>query len=133
VIASKNERNLPGFERLQYHIGALGAGSGDLLEVFEISRACFFLLGDGDGNVAGILDNVPDGLKARFQSGNPNGGRTHVNPAAGLAKVKRNTDHADVARRDAAVGRAALSHRMRFSVPGSQFSVNPSSHCLAEN
>ena len=86
MIASKNERNLPGFERLQYHIGALGAGSGDLLEVFEISRACFFLLGDGDGNVAGILDNVSDGFKARFQARNPNGRRTHVNPRAGIGR-----------------------------------------------
>src|SRR5208283_5212627 len=119
VIAAEDERNLAGFERLQYQFGALGAGGGDFLEVFGIGRACFFLLGNGDGNVAGILDNVPDGFKARFQSGNANGGGTHVNPAAGLAKVKRNTDHANVARGDAAVGRAALWHS-ELSVVSSQ-------------
>ena len=111
VIAAEDERNLAGFERLQYQIGALGAGGGDFLEVFGIGGACFFLLGNGDGNVAGIFDNVPDGFKARIESGNPNGGRPHVNPAAGLPKVKRNTDHSDLARRDAAVRRAALGHR----------------------
>jgi hypothetical protein len=86
MIATEDERNLAGFERLQHKVGALGAGGGDFLEVFGVGRAFFFLLGDGHGHVAGVFDNVADGFEARFQSGNAHRGRTHVNPAAGLTQ-----------------------------------------------
>jgi hypothetical protein len=64
VIAAEDERNFAGFERLQYQVGAGGAGGGDFLEIFGVSRAFFFLLGNGDGDVAGVFDNVADGFEA---------------------------------------------------------------------
>jgi hypothetical protein len=87
-----------------------------------VSRAFFFLFGDGDGDVASVFDNVPNGFEARFESGNADSGRTHVNSAAGLAKVKRDANHANLARGDATVGCASVSHNKssQFSVPGSQ-------------
>ncbi len=121
VIAAEDERNFAGFERLQHQVGALGAGGGDFLEVLGVGCAFFFLLGDGDGDVAGVFDNVADGFEARFESGDADGGRTHVNAAAGLAEVERNADHADLAWGDAAERRVAL--RPSVSVLSSQFSV----------
>ena len=102
MISAENQRNFAGFQRLQHEVGALGAGGGDFLEVFGAGGAFFLLLGDGDGNVASIFDDVPDGFKARFESGNADRGRPHVNAAPGLAKIERNADHTDVARGDAA-------------------------------
>src|SRR5271155_3810789 len=122
MVAAEDEWNLAGFEGLQDHIGALYTRGRDFLEVFCMGRAFLFLLGDGDGDVASVLDRVSDGFEARFKSGDTDGGRTHVNPAAGLAKVKRDADDTNLARSDAAVGRASLRHRRKFSVPGSQFS-----------
>jgi hypothetical protein len=63
MIAAKDERNFAGFERLQNQVGTLGAGGSDFLEVFGIGGACFFLLGDGDGDVAGVFDDVADSLE----------------------------------------------------------------------
>ena len=107
MIAAEDERNFAGFERLQYQVGALGAGGGDFLEIFGVGRAFFFLLRDGDGDVARVFDNVPDGFEAGFESGDADGGRPHVNAAAGLAEVERNADHADLARGDVAERRAS--------------------------
>src|SRR5258708_4227493 len=107
MIAAEDERNFASFERLQHQIGALYTCGSDFLEVFRVGRAFFFLFGDGDGDVAGVFDNVSDGFEARFESGNADGGRTHVNAAAGLTEVKRNTDHTDLARGDVAEGGAS--------------------------
>src|ERR1035437_5679711 len=84
VIAAEDERNFAGFERLQRQFGALGAGSGDFLEVFGVGCAFFFLFGDGDGDVPGVFDNVPDGFEAGFESGGGAGGGTQVSATAGL-------------------------------------------------
>ncbi len=102
MIAAQDKRNFARFERLQYQVSALDAGGGDFLEVFGIRHALFFLFRDGDGDVAGVFDNVADGFEARFESGDADGGRPHVNAAAGLAEVERNTDHPDLARGDVA-------------------------------
>ena len=110
MIAAEDERNFAGFERLQYQVGALGAGGGNLPEILGAGRAFFFLLGDGYGDVAGVFDQMPDGFETGFESGDADGGRTHINAAAGLSEIKRHTDHADLARGDVAVGRAALGH-----------------------
>src|ERR1700687_1707688 len=107
MIAAEDERNLASFERLQNEVRAFYARGSDFLEVFGVGRTFFFLLRDGHGNVAGVFDNVSDGFEARFESGDADGGRTHVNAAAGLPEVKRNADHADLARSDVAEGCAS--------------------------
>src|ERR1019366_9687081 len=104
---------------LQHQVGALGAGGSDFLEVLGVGRACFFLFGDGDGDVAGVFDDVADSFEAGFESGNADGGRPHVNAAARLAKIKRNANHADVARGDAGERSASLGHS-EFSVVSCQ-------------
>jgi hypothetical protein len=38
-------------------------------------------------------------LEPGFQSGYPDGGRSHINPAARLAQIEGYTEDADVARR----------------------------------
>ena len=122
MIAAENQRNFAGFERLQHQVGALGAGGGDFLQVFGVGCAFFFLLGNGDRDVARVFDDVPDGFEARFQSGDADRRRTHVHAAARLPKVKRNADHANLARSDVAECRASLRHRSssQFSVLSSQ-------------
>src|SRR5258708_1192991 len=107
MITAQDERNFAGFERLQYQVGALDAGCGDFFEVFGVSRSFLFLFGDSDGDVASVFDNVSNALKARFESGDADGGRTHVNAAARLAEVERNADHADLAWSDVAERRAS--------------------------
>jgi hypothetical protein len=102
MIAAEDERNLAGFERLQNEVRAFYARGSDFLEVFGVGRAFFFLLWDGDGDVAGIFDNVSDGFEASFKSGDADGRRTHVNAAPRLAEVKRNADDAYLARSDVA-------------------------------
>ncbi len=62
MIAAKNKRNFAGFERLKNKVSALDAGRSDFLQIFGVRRAFFFLLGDGDRNVAGVFDNVADGF-----------------------------------------------------------------------
>ncbi len=116
---------LAGFERLQYQIGALGAGGSDFLEVLGVGGACLFLFGDGDSDVAGVFNHVANGLEAGFESGNADGGRPHVNAAARLAKIKRDANHADVARGNAGERSASLSHRTssQFPVLGSQLNL----------
>src|SRR5260370_14188900 len=112
MIAAEDERNFASFERLQHQIGALYTCGSDFLEVFGVGRAFFFLFGDRDGDVAGVFDNVSDGFEARFESSDANGGRTHVNAAAGLAEVKRNANHANLARGDIAERRASKWHML---------------------
>src|ERR1700732_5007235 len=107
MIAAEDERNFAGFERLQYQVGTLDAGCGDFFEVFGVGGSFFFLLRDGHSDVAGIFDNVPDGFEACFESGDADRGRTHVNAAARLAEVERNTDHADLAWSNVAECRAS--------------------------
>jgi hypothetical protein len=74
-------------------------------------RAFFFLLGDRDGDVAGIFDDVSNGFEARFETGYADGGGAHVDSAPGLAEVEGNADHADGSRRDAAEGGWSQGHR----------------------
>src|ERR1035438_485295 len=119
VIAPEDERDFAGFERLQHQVGAGGAGGGDFLKIFGVGGAFFFLFRDSDGDIAGIFDDVSYGFETGFQSGDANGGRTHVNAAARLAEVKRNADHADLARSNVAVRCASFRHS-KFSVLTSQ-------------
>src|SRR5258708_3600078 len=107
MIAAQDKRNFAGFERLQYQVGALDAGGSDFFEVFGVSRSFFFLFGDSDGDVASVFDNVSNAFKARFESGNADGGRPHINSSPGLAEIERNADHADLPRSDVAERRAS--------------------------
>ena len=112
VIAAEDEGTLPASSVFSTRSALLGAGGGDFLEILGVGGAFFLLLGDGDGDVAGIFDNVADGFEAGFESGDADGGRAHVDAAAGLAEVERNANHANLARGDVGVGRASLSHRL---------------------
>jgi hypothetical protein len=51
-------------------------------------------------------------VEAGLESGDADGGGTHVNAAAGLAEIERHANHADLARGDVAVRRASLSHTL---------------------
>ena len=100
MISAEDQWDFAGFESLQNQVGALGAGGGDFLQVLGTGIAYFLLFGNGNGNVAGIFDDVADGFKTRFETGNADGGRTHVNTAAGLAEIQGHADHANLARGD---------------------------------
>src|SRR5262249_23223956 len=101
MVSTENERDFAGFERLHHQFGALGAGGGDFFQVFRVGGAFFFLLGDGNGDIAAVFDVVADGFKARFESGDADGRGTHVDAAARLAEVERDADDADVLWSDA--------------------------------
>jgi hypothetical protein len=115
VVAPEDERYFSGLEGLQYQVGAFGAGGGDFLEVFRVGRAFLFLLGKSDGDVARVFHYVANGFEARFETGNADSGGTHIHAAAGLAKIERNADHADLARSDTAERRGSQWHSQFFS------------------
>ena len=107
MISAEDQRNFAGLERFENEVSAFGASRGNFLQVLGVRRAFFFLLRDGDGDVAGVFDDVADGFEAGFESGDADGGWTHVDAAARLAEVERNADHADLAGSDTAVGRGS--------------------------
>src|ERR1700690_1645672 len=120
MISTQHKRNLAGFKRLKHHLSALGTSRGDFLEIFGVGCAFLLLLRNGDGDVAGIFDNVADSFEAGFESSDADGGRTHVDAAAGLAEVERNADDTNLTRTDAAERRGSQRHE---SVLSSQLSV----------
>ena len=81
---------------LMTSLGFLGAGVGDLLEVFGVRIAFGLGLGQGDGNVADVLHVVAERLELGFEAGDAHRRRTHVHAAARLPKVERHADDADV-------------------------------------
>ena len=68
-----------------------------------------FLLGESNGNVAAVFDVMADGFEAGLESGDADGGRAHVDAAAGLSEIERHSDDANLARNDAAEF-SGLSH-----------------------
>ena len=101
MISTKRKRDFSGFEGLDDELGMLGARGRDFFQIFRVSVAFFFLLRDGDGNVAAVLDFVTEGLEAGFQAGHADGRRSHIDAASRLAKVEGNANDADFSGRDA--------------------------------
>lgn len=58
--------------------------------------AFLFLLGDGDRDIPSVFDDVTEGFKAGFESGNADGGWSHIDAAAGLSEIERDADDADL-------------------------------------
>src|SRR5262249_3977241 len=73
-------------------------GGGDLLQIFRVLVAYFFLLRDGDRDVATVVDLMAERLEARFEPGDADSGRAHIDATARGAKVERHTDHTDLPR-----------------------------------
>ncbi len=96
VIAAKSQWDLPGLEGLDHQFGLRGASFRDLGQILGVGVTLGFGLEHGDRNVAAVLDVIAEGFEFAFQPGNAHCRRTHVHAAAGLAKVKRHTDDADV-------------------------------------
>src|SRR5262249_25497826 len=101
MVSTENERDFAGFERLHHQFGALGAGGSDFFQVFRVGGAFFFLLGDGNGDIAAVFDVVADRFQARFESSDADGRGTHVDAAARLAEVERDADDAELLWSDA--------------------------------
>ena len=104
MIAAQSNRHLAGFQRLHHEFRVLGAGRGDLLQIFCVGIAFFLLLGNGDGDVSGVFDNVTERLQSRFETSDPHCRGTHIDAAARLAEVERYTDDTNLAGRDAGEG-----------------------------
>jgi hypothetical protein len=54
-----------------------------------------FLFGEIYRDVATVLDLVAERFEARFETGDAHGGGSHIDAAAGLAEVERDTDDTD--------------------------------------
>ena len=106
MISAKRQRNLAGFQRLEHQFRMLGAGGRDLFQIFGVGVAFLFLLRDGDGDVAAVFHFVAERFEPGFQSGHADGGRAHVDAAAGLAEVKGNADDANFSGSDVVGGRS---------------------------
>ena len=75
-------RNFACFQSLQDKFRVLGAGGRDLFQIFRVRVAFFLLLGDGDGDVAAVLDDVAEGFETSFKAGDAHCRRAHVYAAA---------------------------------------------------
>ena len=62
-----------------------GAGCSDLFQIFCMRVAFLLLLGDGDGNVSGVFNNVAERFQARFEASDPDRRRSHIDATARLA------------------------------------------------
>ena len=100
MITAQNQRHLARLQSFQHQVSLLCAGRSDLLQILGVRIAFFFLLGDCDGYIPCVLDNVPQLFKPGLETGNANSGWPHINAAAGLAQVERHTNDADFLRRN---------------------------------
>ena len=111
MIPAKRQWDFPGLERLDHELRMFRAGGGDLFQIFGVRVAFFFLLGNGDGDVATVFDLVPESFQPRFEAGYAYGRGAHVDSSARLAEIKRNADDTNFPGRD--VGRAGrCCHRI---------------------
>jgi hypothetical protein len=61
----------------------------------------FFLgFGNGNSNIAAVLDDKTKRLKPRFQSGNTDRRRSHIDTTARLPEIEGHANHANLARRE---------------------------------
>src|ERR1700740_3034959 len=104
VIAAEDERNGAGLETFEDQFGAFGAGCGDFLQIFGMGGAFLLLLGDGDGDVSAVLDDVADGSEGGFESGDADSGRAHVASPPRLAEIERDSDDANLLGSDGTEG-----------------------------
>ena len=58
--------------------------------------AFFFLFGNGDRDVAAVIDFMAESFEASFESRDPDSGWPHIDAAAGLAEVERDSDYTDL-------------------------------------
>ena len=100
MISAEGQRNFSGLERLDHQLRMLGAGRGDFLQILRVRVAFFLLFRHGDGDVAAVFDLVAERLEARFESGDADRRRSHVDAAARLAEIERHTDDANFSGRD---------------------------------
>src|ERR1700751_3706520 len=70
-----------------------------------MSGPLFLLFGHGHCHIAAIFDYMSNRFQACFQAGNTDSRWPHVDAATRLPEIERNTDHANLFRRDAAEGR----------------------------
>ena len=93
VVAPEHDRDLPVLERGAHLRRDVGADVSDGAEVARAAlRALGGVLAERDGDVASILDGVPELLERVPEVGVANGGGTHVHAAARGAEVHGDAD-----------------------------------------
>ena len=95
VVAADRERHSALAQDSADKVGVLLAGGGDLLEITGVQLAGIFLLGEHNGDIAAVFDDVAESFQLGFEAGDADGRRPHVDPAALLAEIERNADHLD--------------------------------------
>jgi hypothetical protein len=59
VVASQDYGCLAGLQSLQHQFSVLSAGSNDFFQILGPGMAFLLLLGEGDGDVAGVFHHKP--------------------------------------------------------------------------
>ena len=98
MITAEHDRRHAFFEGAQDLFGCVCAGLGDLLEVAGVLLADLLGFGDGNSDVAAVIDFVAEGLQARFKSRDSDGRRAHVHAAARGSEIERDADNFDAPR-----------------------------------
>ncbi len=95
MVAAEDQRNVATVEAFDHQLGVLGARRCDFFQILCVRIAFLFLLGDRDGDVAGVFYDVAERFEACFQPGDAHRRGPHVHAAARRAQIERHTDDAD--------------------------------------
>src|SRR5262249_11725394 len=132
--SAENQWDLAGFQGLEYEVSLLGAGCSDFLQIFRVRIAFLLLLRNSDSNVPPVFNNMPDLLEPRFEPRNANCRWSHVNTAARLTEIERDTDDTNFPASDAC-GSCSRDHHEslsiflgRLGVPCNSEILQPASH-----
>src|ERR1700733_5286767 len=111
MIATQSNRHLAGFQRLDHEFCMLGAGRSNLLQILCMRITFLLLLGNSDGYISGVFNNVSQRVESRLEAGNTKCGRLHIHAAARLTEVERNPNDANLPGRDAGEGWSDIGHK----------------------
>src|SRR5277367_323131 len=115
MIAAQRDRDFVRLQRLDHELRMLGAGCGNLLQIFRMRITFLLLLSYGDSDVSAVLDDVSDRLKTRLEAGDADRRRPHIHAAARLAEVERNANNTNLSRNNAREGWGSCSHKFELN------------------
>jgi len=96
MIAAKNQRDAFLTGRSLDHVGQSCAGVSDLRKITCVAGASGQTLGLIHDDVAQVLDLVAKFGQLLLETGDAQGGRSHIHAAASRTQIHRRTDNGDV-------------------------------------
>src|SRR5262249_19815879 len=73
VVAAKDQRYFPAFQRLVHGLRMFGAGGGNFFQILGTRIAFLLLLRNSHGDIAAVFHYVSQSFQPRFQAGHAHG------------------------------------------------------------